>query len=117
MLIDGGTIGQPVAATGIMLARGPDYSHPDPEFLFEVGADPLFDFGPYYLTALITMFGPVHRVTGPARITFPERTIRSEPKHGKKITAETPTHIASVLDFASGPIVTLVTSSDVWESS
>ena len=98
-----------------MLTRGPDYWHPDPGFLFKVGAGPLFDMGPYYLTALITMFGPVHRVTGSARITFPERTIRSEPKRGTKITVETPTHIASVLDFASGPIVTLVTSFDVWD--
>jgi predicted dehydrogenase len=113
-LIDEGAIGQPVAATGAMLARGPDYWHPDPAFFFKVGAGPLFDMGPYYLTALITMLGPVRRVTGSARITFPERTIRSEPKQGTKITVETPTHIASVLDFASGPIVTLVTSFDVW---
>jgi len=114
-LIDGGTIGQPVAAMAQMLTRGPDHWHPDPAFLFKQGAGPLFDMGPYYLTALIALFGPIRRVTGSARITFPERTIRSEPKRGTTITVEAPTHIASVLDFGSGPIATLVTSFDVWD--
>ncbi|MBK9711175.1 MAG: Gfo/Idh/MocA family oxidoreductase [Kouleothrix sp.] len=114
-LIDAGGIGQPVAAMGQMLSRGPDHWHPDPAFLFKEGAGPLFDMGPYYLTALIALFGPIRRVTGSARITFPERTIRSEPKRGETIAVEAPTHIASVLDFASGPIATLVTSFDVWD--
>jgi predicted dehydrogenase len=114
-LIDQGMVGQPVAAMGQMLSRGPDSWHPDPEFFFKRGAGPLFDMGPYYLTTLIALFGPIRRVTGSARITFPERTIRSEPKHGTAIAVETPTHIASVLDFASGPIATLVTSFDVWD--
>ena len=114
-LIDEGALGQPVGAIAHMLTRGPDHWHPDPEFLFKVGAGPLFDVGPYYLTALITMFGPVRRVTGSARITYPERTVRSGPKQGTKIKVEVPTHIASVLDFASGPIATLVTSFDVWD--
>lgn len=114
-LIDERVIGQPVAVIASMLTQGPEYWHPDPDFLFKVGAGPMFDMGPYYLTALITMFGSVCRVTGSVRITFPKRTIRSEPKHGTKITVETPTHIASVLDFASGPIATLVTSFDIWD--
>jgi predicted dehydrogenase len=114
-LIDEGAIGQPVAAMATMLTRGPDHWHPDPEFLFKVGAGPLFDMGPYYLTALISLFGPIRRVTGSARITFPERTVRSGPKAGATITVEAATHIACVLDFASGPIATLVTSFDVWD--
>ena len=96
-----------------MLIQGPEAWHPDPAFLFKVGAGPLFDIGPYYLTALIAMLGPIGRVTGSARITFPERTIASEPKRGTKIPVETPTHIASVLDFVNGPVATLVTSFDV----
>lgn len=114
-LIDEGAIGQPVGAMAWMLTRGPDHWHPDPAFLFKVGAGPLFDMGPYYLTALISLFGPVRRVTGSTRITYPERTIRSGPKAGTPITVEAPTHIASVLDFASGPIATLLTSFDVWD--
>jgi predicted dehydrogenase len=74
----------------------------------------MFDMGPYYLTALINLIGPVKRVTACTRITFPERTITSEPKKGKVVKVETPTHIAGVLEFASGAIGTLVTSFDVW---
>ena len=76
----------------------------------------MFDVGPYPLTTLVNMLGPVRRVTGSARISFPERIIGSEPKRGARIEVTTPTHIAGVLDFASGPIATLVTSFDVWAS-
>jgi len=114
-LIDEGVIGQPIAVNAHFLAHGPEYWHPNPEFFFKAGAGPLFDMGPYYLTALISLLGPIRRVTGSARTTYPQRTIRSEPKMGVEITVETPTHIASILDFASGPVATLVTSFDIWE--
>lgn len=113
-LIDDGWIGEPVAATAFMLNRGHESWHPDPEFYYYVGGGPMFDMGPYYLTALVNLIGPVRRATGSARITFPERTITSEKKYGTKIKVEVPTHIASVLDFASGAVGTLVTSFDVW---
>jgi predicted dehydrogenase len=116
-LIDEGAIGIPVAATAFMLCPGHESWHPDPEFYYQTGGGPLFDMGPYYLTALINMLGPVKRVTGSARISFPERTITSQPKNGKQIIVETPTHLASVLDFDSGAIGTLVTSFDVWAST
>lgn len=112
-LIDGGAIGTPIAATAFMLIQGPERWHPDPEFLYKVGAGPLFDRGPYYLTALISMLGPVRRVTGSARMTFAERVVGSGPKCGTAFTVDTPTHIASVLDFRSGPVATLTTSFDV----
>jgi predicted dehydrogenase len=116
-LIDEGAIGVPVAATAFMLCPGHESWHPDPEFYYQAGGGPLFDMGPYYLTALINMLGPVKRVTGSARISFAERIITSQPKHGKQIAVETPTHLASVLDFENGTIVTLVTSFDVWSAN
>jgi len=112
-LLDAGEIGTPVAAQAFMLIQGPEAWHPNPAFLYEVGAGPLFDIGPYYLTALISLLGPIRRVTGSARTTYPERTIGSGPKQGEKFPVETPTHIASILDFASGPVATLTTSFDV----
>ena len=115
-LIDEGAIGEPVAATAFMLIRGHERWHPEPDFYYQAGGGPLFDMGPYYLTALISHLGPVRRVTGSTRVTFPERTIRSEPRAGERIAVEVPTHLAAVLDFASGPIATLVTSFDVWAS-
>jgi predicted dehydrogenase len=115
-LIDEGAIGEPVAATAFMLIPGHERWHPQPDFYYQPGGGPLFDMGPYYLTALVSLLGPVRRVTGSARATFPERTIRSEPRAGERIAVEVPTHLAAVLDFASGPIATLVTSFDVWAS-
>ncbi len=113
-LIDSGAIGQPVAGTAFMVCHGHESWHPDPEFYYKVGGGPMFDMGPYYLTALVNLLGPVKRVTGSARITFPERTITSQPKNGTVITVDTPTHIAGVMDFASGAVVTIIQSFDVW---
>ena len=111
-LIDDGAIGTPVSATAFMICGGHESWHPDPEFYYEVGGGPMFDMGPYYLTAFVTLLGPISRVTGSARISYPERTITSEKKRGKKIAVETPTHITGVLDFESGSIGTLITSFD-----
>ena len=115
-LIDDGVIGRPVGASAFMMCHGHEHWHPDPEFYYQPGGGPLFDMGPYYLTALVNLMGPVTRVTGSARITFPTRTITSRTKYGRKIVVRTPTHIASVLDFASGAVATLITSFDVWAS-
>lgn len=115
-LIDDGWIGQPVAATAFMMCHGHESWHPSPEFYYQAGGGPMFDMGPYYLTALISLIGPIRRVTGSARITFPERTITSAPKYGTKIKVEVPTHVAGVIDFDNGAIGTIVTSFDVWNA-
>ncbi len=116
-LIDEGAIGRPVAATAFMTCHGHENWHPDPEFLYQAGGGPMFDMGPYYLTALVNLLGPVRRVTGAASITFPERTITSEPKRGKKIKVEVPTHVAGVLEFVGGAVGTIITSFDVWHAN
>ena len=115
-LIDDGWIGEPVAATAFMTCHGHESWHPDPEFYYKKGGGPMFDMGPYYLTALVNLIGPARRVTGSARITFPERTITSKPKYGTKITVETPTHVAGVIDFANGAVGTIITTFDVWSA-
>ncbi len=115
-LIDDGWIGEPVAATAFMLCHGHESWHPAPAFYYQVGGGPMFDMGPYYLTALVSLLGPVKRVTGSTRITFPERTVTSQPQYGTKVNVEVPTHIAGVLDFANGAIGTMVTSFDVWSA-
>ncbi|MBB3114723.1 putative dehydrogenase [Paenibacillus phyllosphaerae] len=111
-LIDEGAIGQPVSVSGFMLCGGHEHWHPDPEFYYALGGGPMFDMGPYYLTAFVTLLGPIRRVTGSAVITYPERTITSEKKRGQTVAVETPTHIAGVLDFANGAVGTLITSFD-----
>jgi len=113
-LIDDGWIGEPIGATAFMLCHGHESWHPDPEFYYKPGGGPVFDMGPYYITALVAMMGPARRVTGSARITFPERTITSQPKYGTKIKVDVPTHVAGVIDFANGAIATIIQSFDVW---
>jgi predicted dehydrogenase len=116
-LIDDGAIGTPVAAVAFMPGHGPESYHPDPHFFYKPGAGPLFDMGPYYLTALISLLGPIERVSASARISFPERLITSQPHAGSKITVETPTHVVGLLEFASGAIGTLLTSFDIWAAN
>ncbi len=113
-VMDEGLIGKPVAVTALMMTHGPEDWHPNPDFLYQPGAGPMFDMGPYYLTALTTLMGPIRRVTGSARVTFPERTVTSEPLAGSTITVNTPTHVAGVMDFEGGTMGTLVTSFDVY---
>jgi predicted dehydrogenase len=116
-LIDEGAIGRPVAAVAFLLGHGPESWHPDPIFFYQHGAGPMFDMGPYYLTALIALLGPIRRATGSARASFAERTITSKPRAGQTIPVQVDTHVAGVLDFASGAVATIVTSFDVWSHS
>ncbi|MDX1934042.1 MAG: Gfo/Idh/MocA family oxidoreductase [Capsulimonadales bacterium] len=113
-LIDDGVIGEPIAATAFMLCRGHESWHPSPEFYYKAGGGPMFDMGPYYLTALVNMIGGIRRVSGATRITFPERLITSKPLDGTKIRVDVPTHVAGLLDFANGAVATIVTSFDVY---
>jgi len=116
-LLDDGVIGDPVAAVAFMANHGHESWHPDPDFYYQPGAGPLFDMGPYYITALVSLIGPVRRATGSARISFPERTITSQPKSGTRIQVNVPTHVAGVLDFATGVVGTIITSFDVWAAN
>ena len=113
-LIDDGVIGEPIGAAAFMLCHGHESWHPDPEFYYKGGGGPMFDMGPYYLTALVSLMGPIHQVTGSTRITFPERTITSQPKNGTKVVVDVPTHVAGIMNFANGAIGTITTSFDVW---
>ncbi len=113
-LIDEGVIGEPVAAVAFMAGHGPESWHPDPGFFYKKGAGPMFDMGPYYLTALVSLLGPVARVSGTARKSFAERIATSEARRGEHLPVEVPTHYAATLDFAAGPVVTMLISFDVW---
>jgi predicted dehydrogenase len=112
-LIEDGWIGKPIAATAFMLGGGPDNWHPNPFFFYEAGGGPMLDIGPYYLTALVSLLGPVRRVAAATKITFNERPLVSGPHAGEKIPVSTPTHLAGVLDFANGAIASVITSFDV----
>lgn len=116
-LIDDGVIGEPVAATAFMTCRGHESWHPNPAFYYQPGGGPMLDMGPYYLTALVNLIGPIRRVTGSTRITFPERMVTSQPHYGTRIKVETATHVAGVVDFVNGAVGTIITSFDIWAAN
>ncbi len=116
-LLANGVIGSPVGAVGFMMYRGPELWHPDPAFFYERGAGPLFDMGPYYITALVSLFGPVRRVASITRTTFARREVASEPRRGEMLPVETPTHVSASLEFDEGPVASLLMSFDVWSHS
>jgi predicted dehydrogenase len=111
-LIDDGAIGKPVAVVAFMLCAGHESWHPNPEFYYEVGGGPMFDMGPYYLTDMIQLLGPIRRVTGSTAVAITPRTISHDKsgKLGKKINVETPDHIAGTIEFANGAVGTIITS-------
>jgi predicted dehydrogenase len=111
-LIRSGAIGEPLSVGATMLVGGADGWHPDPEIFFADGAGPLLDMGPYYLTAIVALLGPVARVAGFASTRAPERTIATGPRAGERFPVTTPTHVAASLELESGVTGSLVTSFD-----
>lgn len=111
--LDAGLIGTPLAATAFFMGGGPEAWHPNPQFFFQPGGGPLFDMGPYYLSALVNLLGPVQRVAGRASRTFAERIAGHADIAGQRLPVSTPTHVTAQLDFASGPTATFIASFDI----
>jgi len=107
-LLDDGAIGEPLAVSAAMLSGGQESWHPDPDIFFRDGAGPLLDMGPYYLTAIVSLLGPVRRVAGFASTFVRERVIEIGPRRGERFVAETPTHISSMLELEGGATAMLV---------
>lgn len=116
-LIDDGAIGRPLAAVAFMVGHGPETWHPNPAFYYDIGGGPMFDMGPYYLTALVNLMGPMRRVSGSTSIGFPERLITSQPFYGTKVEVKTPTYHAGTVDFQNGAIATVIMSFDTWANN
>ncbi len=112
-LIDSGFIGTPIGGTARFVSNGPERWHPDPEFLYQYGGGPLFDMGPYYVTALINLLGPVAEVNGMTAKSFPTRPILSQKKYGNIIDVEVPTFSMGTMRFRSGALANIFTTFDV----
>ncbi|MEL5990833.1 Gfo/Idh/MocA family protein [Microbacterium phosphatis] len=110
--IDEGAIGTPIAATAVMMTPGHERWHPNPDFYYQPGGGPLFDMGPYYVSALVTLLGPVVSVVGAASAVRSERTIGSGARAGEVIPVNVDTHVTGVLVHESGALSTLVMSFD-----
>jgi len=113
-LISDGAIGRPVAFTASMMNHGHESWHPNPEFYYQPGGGPMFDMGPYYLTALLFLLGPIRRIQGMASIAVPERTIASQPRAGSRIAVRTPDHVVGNIEFAGGAVGTIIQSFATW---
>ena len=117
-LMEEGRIGTPVIGTAFMMGRGMEHWHPDPSFYYQAGAGPVMDMGPYYLTMMVNLIGPVRRVQAVATSGQPERLITAEgPKRGTRFKVGTPTSVLSLLEFDSGTTVTFGASWDVFRHS
>ncbi|HEX5417341.1 MAG TPA: Gfo/Idh/MocA family oxidoreductase, partial [Chloroflexota bacterium] len=124
-LIEDGVIGEPIGAVAYMVHHGPEaqalrehradsptrqsVTTKPPGFYYTPGIGPMFDMGPYYLTALAVLIGPMRRVTGSARITWPER-----PVGNPQFKVQVPSHIVGIMDHSNGAVSTIMTTTDVW---
>ncbi|MBY5340930.1 Gfo/Idh/MocA family oxidoreductase [Rhizobium leguminosarum bv. viciae] len=116
--MEAGAIGKPVTGTAFMMGRGMEHWHPDPSFYYQAGAGPLMDMGPYYLTMMVNLMGPIRRVQAVATSGQEERLITAEgPKQGTTFKVCTPTSVQSLLEFDCGATVTFGTSWDVFRHS
>ncbi|MGV0819703.1 Gfo/Idh/MocA family protein [Martelella sp. AMO21009] len=112
-LVDSGALGLAVGGTASFMRPGHESWHPNPDFYYDIGGGPMLDMGPYYITDLVNLFGPVKKVAGFATMLRREREITSEPRRGETISVKVPTHIAGTLFFENGAVVQVTMSFDV----
>jgi predicted dehydrogenase len=112
-IIDSGLIGQPLGAAMFMIGRGHETWHPDPAFYYKYGGGPMFDMGPYYLTALVNLLGGAKSVMGSVKKSFPTRLITSQPFAGTVVDVDVPTHINGIINMENDVVATIITTFDV----
>ena len=112
-LIAQGAIGKVLYADARFRWPGDENWHPNPSFLYQPGAGPLYDRGPYFLNALVDLLGNVSQVSAMTAIGFPTRTVTSKPRYGEVFKVETPSHVQGMLRFENGVLATLLLSFDM----
>ena len=111
-LIDDGWIGKPTSGTAFMRIAGHESWHPSPAFYYALGGGPMLDMGPYYLTTLVNLLGPVKSVMGRTARALDERMGSAANSKDLRIPVEVSTHATGVLEFHSGALITLIMSFD-----
>lgn len=112
-IVDSGVLGKIIGGTATFACPGHEYWHPDPAFYYDIGGGPVLDMGPYYITQLVNLLGPVAKVQALSLTPHAERPIRSEPKKGQMMPVKVSTHVTGTLIFASGPLIQVMFSFDV----
>src|SRR5690606_18163936 len=113
-IIDAGRLGKIMSGTTHVMSRGMEHWHPNPDFFFQPGGGPILDLGPYYITHLVHLLGPVKRLSAFTNMARNERVVSADgPYQGSIIKVGTPTTIHGILEFHNGAIVTIGASWDV----
>lgn len=112
-IVDEGQLGQAIGGTAYFMCPGHERWHPNPAFYYEAGGGPMLDMGPYYITDLVNLLGPVARVFGSGTMLRDTRTITSAARNGEVIPVHVPTHVSGSLIFANGAVVQISMSFDV----
>lgn len=112
-LLDDGVIGRPIGASAYMVSPGLESWHPDPSFYYSPGGGPMLDMGPYYVTALVSLLGPVVQVAAMTKASYSERIITNGPRFGTAIPVTTPTYLNGVMQFQNGVIGSMLMTFDV----
>ena len=113
-LIESGLIGKINLGNAIFAYPGVQSYHPSPEPWFaDNEGGPVVDMGPYYITALVTLLGPVKSVTSKAKKVFLQREIGIGPRKGKKFKVECNTTYVSTLEFKNNSLIQMTLSFDV----
>lgn len=116
-MIDEGKIGEPIAGTVVMLGRGPEKWHPNAPIFYQKGAGPMFDIGPYYMTALVSLLGPAKSVSAYTSRAFKEREGGAGPYAGKKFKVEAFTHYSGTIEFHNGALINVAVSFDIYRGA
>lgn len=112
-IIEDGLIGTPLYGTAFLMSRGPEHWHPNPAFFYQTGAGPMMDMGPYYITTLVHLLGPVKEVLATTSRAWDERLATCKEQFGAMLPVEVPTHNTGILRFENGAIITVTISFDV----
>lgn len=115
-IVDSGEVGKIVGGSCYFQSHGMEDWHPQPDFFYQPGGGPILDMGPYYISNLIQLLGPVNQVVAMASKPFAQRTISSEPRSGEVIDVAVQTTVNAILEFKQGAQITFAASWDVWSS-
>jgi predicted dehydrogenase len=97
-----GDIGRPLFAQTSFQWQGPEIFHPNPGFLYAVGGGPLLDMGPYYVSALVHVFGPVASVAALGLKGSESRFVQVGPLAGEEFPIEVPSTVSALFEFEQG---------------
>lgn len=112
-LIDEDRIGKITGGAVTFGTGGMESWHPNPAFFYTPGGGPLLDIGPYYVTQLVNLLGPVREVIAIGTCPHNIRTVTAPDRVGETIAVNVPTTVNGAILFEGGANIALSFSWDV----